>query len=440
MKNTIFLRLIWTVVFLGNSLILSTVGISGAPGDLDPTFGDGGIAMFDYHDLFVCCIEKQPDGKFLVGGNKWFWDGTSRLVLRRHNTDGSLDTSFGFGGDAIAEFTSSPLYVKRVDGTLTVLKVQADGKIIVGGYNNNSESASKSIATVWRFTSAGLLDMSFGDKGKRMFLDPHVVNSYFSDLALTHYGKILISYKNQEVGPFNNIITKTYLTRLNSNGTTDTSFGTGFSGRVHTPNGSNIAVDNGRNGAIYVATKTSDYYPVITRFSLSGLPDTSYGDGGTTASLGNVCNADLPILYISSLALDGTKLIAAGIRGTPNQPVPDLTAAISRYTSSGSVDDSFGINGTLCYPSFNAEEAKVSRQSDGRLLIVSFVYPFSPLQNSNSNFFKRVQSDSTEDASFNPEVTKSSHDLSIQSDGKIVVLALEKAQFYGGYQLIRYLP
>ena len=69
-----------------------------APGDLDPTFGQGGIALVDYggHDNGEA-LAVQPDGKILVGGKASF-PGSDAVGVARLNPDGSLDTSFGHGG------------------------------------------------------------------------------------------------------------------------------------------------------------------------------------------------------------------------------------------------------------------------------------------------------------------------------------------------------
>src|SRR5687767_11533787 len=75
-----------------------------AAGDLDPTFGNGGIAAPDLgQTFFVRDTLIQPDGKILsigttpaVQANNGSYN--SPFMLVRHNPDGSLDSSFGSGG------------------------------------------------------------------------------------------------------------------------------------------------------------------------------------------------------------------------------------------------------------------------------------------------------------------------------------------------------
>ena len=70
-----------------------------APGDLDFTFGTGGIvttAIGTAEDK-VNSLAIQPDGKLVAAG--YSYNGVqNKFALVRYNTDGSLDSSFGSGG------------------------------------------------------------------------------------------------------------------------------------------------------------------------------------------------------------------------------------------------------------------------------------------------------------------------------------------------------
>src|SRR5262245_10718056 len=60
----------WSLGLVG-AVLLGLMGIGvgrGAPGDLDPTFGTGGVAVsFGPHDS-VSAMVQQPDGKLVVAG------------------------------------------------------------------------------------------------------------------------------------------------------------------------------------------------------------------------------------------------------------------------------------------------------------------------------------------------------------------------------------
>ena len=70
---------------------------------------------------YVNSIDLQSDGKVIVGGDFYdtgYYDNNMCNGIVRLNTDGSLDSTFGFG----------------VDSEVTYVLVQPDDKILVGGY------------------------------------------------------------------------------------------------------------------------------------------------------------------------------------------------------------------------------------------------------------------------------------------------------------------
>src|SRR5262245_28790690 len=78
--------------------------ITAAPGDLDPTFGNGGIALVSqsgYQLYFVASMAMQPDGKIVVVGKGAGPMNGAGCTVVRLNSDGSLDTSFGGTGIVI---------------------------------------------------------------------------------------------------------------------------------------------------------------------------------------------------------------------------------------------------------------------------------------------------------------------------------------------------
>src|SRR4029453_1615795 len=94
-------------VLLLSALIASFFFIAGATslptdGDLDPTFGTGGVVMTDFNtstDL-ANAVAVQADGKLVVAGTTYVNNDFSDedFAIARYNTDGSLDMSFGNNG------------------------------------------------------------------------------------------------------------------------------------------------------------------------------------------------------------------------------------------------------------------------------------------------------------------------------------------------------
>lgn len=126
-------------------------------GSLDSSFaGDGTIVndLGTYNDV-ITDLAFQNDGKIVVGGIT-APDGFD-LTLARYTTDGSPDASFGGGGVAVTNLGSR-------NDVIGGVVIQADGKIIVGGYSNFGGTGNIAFALA-RYTSGGTLDTTFGSSG-----------------------------------------------------------------------------------------------------------------------------------------------------------------------------------------------------------------------------------------------------------------------------------
>src|SRR6266851_5017874 len=144
------------VLFLGSS--------NAAPGDLDTSFGQGGLAFVgDSAGAEGDAIAIQSDGKIVVAGTDVF---LGRIIVARFNADGSLDTTFGNLGKVTTAFD--------VVNTVTAVAIQSNGKIVVAGsaYASNErdpltgELFPPISVAVARFTASGALDSTFGSGGK----------------------------------------------------------------------------------------------------------------------------------------------------------------------------------------------------------------------------------------------------------------------------------
>ena len=94
-------------------------------GSLDTSFNPGTGAAY-----IVYSVAMQADGKVLIGGSFYSYNGTARKYFTRLNSDGSLDTGFDPGTGA--------------DYTVYSVAMQADGKVLIGGefssYNGTARS------------------------------------------------------------------------------------------------------------------------------------------------------------------------------------------------------------------------------------------------------------------------------------------------------------
>jgi uncharacterized delta-60 repeat protein len=195
-------------------------------GTLDASFGTGGKVTtafalsqgFSQAQAFSVAV--QPDGRIIAAGNA-FVGGAFDFALARFNSNGTLDTGFGTGGQVMTDFAGANDQADSV-------AVQPDGKIVVAGQAGPYINRGLDFALA-RYNSNGTLDTSFGTSGKVTtdFAGSSDMPSEQSAVVLQGDGKIVMVGQTL-VGGFNDFA----LARYNINGTLDTSFGT--SGRVTT--------------------------------------------------------------------------------------------------------------------------------------------------------------------------------------------------------------
>ncbi len=130
-----------------------------ANGSLDTTFNPNA-------NNIVSTLAVQADGKILVGGNFTTLGGSTRNQIARLNADGSLDTTFNPGVNS--------------GGSVSTLAVQADGKILVGGFFTTLGGSARN--NLGRLNADGSLDTTF---------NPGADQSVFG-LALQADGKIVV--------------------------------------------------------------------------------------------------------------------------------------------------------------------------------------------------------------------------------------------------------
>ncbi|MGL5005201.1 MAG: hypothetical protein ACRDAM_19845 [Casimicrobium sp.] len=97
----------------------------------------------------------QSDQKIVAAGGCVGSNEDTCIV--RLNTDGSRDTSFGNNGKV-------SLALSATTDKAYAIAIQSDDKIVVGGPCQNSDAAPKTEFCVARLTTAGDLDLSFGDQ------------------------------------------------------------------------------------------------------------------------------------------------------------------------------------------------------------------------------------------------------------------------------------
>lgn len=158
-------------------------------GTIDKTFGKNGKVITDFggNNDFAYGIITQPDKKIIVAG--YYSTGTkANAGIIRYNIDGSPDASFGNKGKVSGSASDANINCFSV-------ALQPDNKIVAGA-TANYFSGAKSDYALFRFTTDGKIDSSFGTNGV-VFT---AVSKGFDGLTTVHVnsdGKILAAGNSQ---------------------------------------------------------------------------------------------------------------------------------------------------------------------------------------------------------------------------------------------------
>ncbi|MHC4416685.1 MAG: delta-60 repeat domain-containing protein [Planctomycetota bacterium] len=372
-------------------------------GSLDAGFGEGGLAVTDIspHDA-AYAVAVQADGRIIAVGDTYLGSPTYRdFALARYNPDGSLDTSFGSGGVVTTNLGSSSESAHAV-------AVQPDGRIIAAGDTYLGSPTHRDAALV-RYNPDGSLDSSFGNGG---VVTTHLGSS-FSDyvhaVAVQPDGRIVVA--GEAGGDF-------ALARYNPDGSLDSSFDNdgiaithlGASDRAY-------SVAAQADGTIIAAGEAGGDFALL-RYYADGSLDPSFGFGGVvTTHLGSGERA-----YSIAVHADG-RIVAAGESGG--------NFGLARYGPDGTLDPSFGTGGAVTLDLGGSDVAyTVAIQADQRIVAAGQTGAWL----GNSDFvLVRYDSGGTLDASFGdagvvvtdvigPNADYAYDLVTLQADGKLVVV------------------
>ncbi len=363
-------------------------------------------------------------------------DGTTQAytvtVTVSTSNSGFPDTSFGTNGVVKTSIGSGNDYA-------TAMEIQSDGKIVVAGYSHNG---SKYVFALVRYNVDGSVDEDFGSDGK---VTTAIGSSDAAAYALAIQSDLKIVVAGVSSNGSNNDFT---VARYNTNGTPDTSFGTG--GVVTTAIGSADDVANTlgiqADGKIVVAGYSrsgSNNVFAVVRYESNGSPDESFGTNGiVTTAIG----ASYDVAYTLGIQSDG-KIVVAGVtyKDIINDSNNDF--AVVRYESNGTLDTGFGTGGivTTAIGSEDDIAYALAIQSDGKILVAG------TSNNGSNNDFAIVKYTTTGslDTTFGPnhngKVTTPVGDnfaaasaLVVQSDKKIMVAGISYDAFNSDFALVRY--
>jgi uncharacterized delta-60 repeat protein len=279
-------------------------------------------------------LAAQADGKLVAAGWSDAGGKFNRFALARYTNAGRLDPSFGRGGKIVTDFGSGS------ETSASDVAIQPDGKIVAVG--SGLVGAGPSGFMLARYRKNGRLDASFGSGGK--VLTSVGRRSGATAISIQRDGKLVVAGWSQA---------HVALVRYSRTGRLDKTFGhggtvvTSWLAGAYGGRGYSLALQT--DGKIVVtyaryARATGTRYGVA-RFDSDGTLDSTFGRGGV-ASVNGVEHSVEAI----AIETDG-KIVAAGSapvgtdwgsRGTTANP----GFAVTRLMSDGSVDTSFGDQGT----------------------------------------------------------------------------------------------
>jgi uncharacterized delta-60 repeat protein len=292
-------------------------------GDPDPGFGNAGVSD-DASSGSVFAATLQGDGKLVLAG----FQGNDFMV-ERLNRNGGSDLTFGGGDGVVTTSFAHPADVIDVF-------IQDDGKIVAAGAEGTGDSFRFALA---RYKPGGKLDATFGGDGK--VTTPILGGDDFAEAVVPGLNGTVVAAG--VTTPPGSSAESFAVVRYLANGQPDRTFGGDGKVTVKVGQSSDAqAIVVRPDGRIVVGGDYSHPSPdldwALIRLKASGRIDRSFGNDGKVKTIigpGADNFADL-------IRQPSGKLVAGGVlRGTP------VKVTLVRYLPNGTVDASFGTNGTV---------------------------------------------------------------------------------------------
>jgi uncharacterized delta-60 repeat protein len=417
----------------GNTIYQIGLARYNTNGSLDTNFNGSGkvlISIGDYNNCFD--VELQSNGRIVVAGETSNNSSPSQLdfALAGFNSDGSLDTSFGVGGKV-----STP--IGNGDDRAYSLTVRPDNKLVVAGeakqiFGTAPFAETNSDFSLAQYTANGALDTTFGLNGK--VITPIATNDIAYDAALQADGKILLAGQAAPLATIPSIA----LVRYQPTGALDQTFGFKIPGSVTTvvrgtiDEARAVAVQpDGKIISVGRARVTNRYYFAVVRQHSDGSLDNSFGNNGTIITKIGTGDTDSEARSVA-LQADGKIVVAGRLYDANNINLSFYYFALARYNADGTLDQTFGGNGTVIVPAPNEsnEAFAIGIQPNGKIVAAGFYDTLAGPQANYDMAVARLEENGSLDVSFgnNGVVTTdlgsgidAAYALSLQPDGKILI-------------------
>ncbi len=299
-----------------------------------------------------------------------------------------LSVNSPVGGDVDFGFFAN----SAVDGTVSSVALQPDGKVLIGGAFTMVNGTARS--RIARLNADGSTDYSFANGLAG-------ANNSVLSVALQPDGKVLIG------GVFSTVngTARGRIARLNADGTLDTGFGNGLAGA----NGTVLSVAFQPDGKVLIG---GDFTAVngtargrIARLNSDGSLDTGFGNGLAGAVGGSL---------LCTVAQSDGKVLIGGAFTTVNGTA---VGKMARLNSDGSLDTGF-LNGLA---GASGPVYSLAVHSDGKIVIGGF---FALVNGTPRTRIARLNSDGTLDTGFGNGLAGANnlvYSVALQPDGKVLI-------------------
>ena len=297
-------------------------------GSLDSTFGSGGVVNLPAtraHPWAAWAVAIQNDNKIVVAGN----GNGSGMAAWRFNANGSLDSSFGSGGNATVTFgKGSTSRAFSIILQSVVVSGITEQRIVLGGWECGANPGSKTgydNFALARLTTSGQLDSSFGSSGE-VTRDFAGYNDLIYALAIDPQNRIVAAGYADVTGAPTGGGSEFAVARYNADGSADLNFGSNGAVTLRILAGLNQgrAVALQSNGSIVVAgyaytSGNKEGYMTVARFTAAGAPDGTFGSNGFVTTDFSSFGAVGAVGYGLVLQSDG-KILVGGEAELTNAP------------------------------------------------------------------------------------------------------------------------